>query len=56
VSDFNETGIFVSFEKYSDTKFHENLSRESKVDPHGQTDGWTEKLEAFQNFVNARKN
>ena len=44
------------FEKYSNTKFHENPSPGSPVVPFGRTDGQTEKTKlivAFRNFANA---
>jgi len=47
------------FEKYSNIKFHENLSRGSRVVPCGKIDGRTDlskQLVAFQNFANALKN
>jgi hypothetical protein len=50
------------FEKYSNIKFHENLSTGSRVVPRGQTDrqterqtGMTELTVAFHNFAKAPK-
>ena len=43
-----------AFEKYSDTKFHENPSSWSRVVPCGKTD-ITKLIVAFRNFGNARK-
>jgi hypothetical protein len=47
------------FEKYSNIKFHENLSCGSRVVPCEQTDGWTDMtklIAAFRIFENAPKN
>jgi len=47
------------FEKYSNIKFHENPSSESRVVPRGQTDKQTEMaklIDAFRNDGNAPKN
>jgi len=38
------------FEKYSDIKFHENLSSESGVVPCGRTDGRDEADSRFSQF------
>jgi hypothetical protein len=43
------------FEKYSDIKFHENLSRGGRVVPCGTTDV-TKSIVAARNFANAPKN
>jgi len=46
------------FEKYSNIRFHENPSSESRAVPCGQTDGRTDVtklIAAFLNFVNAPK-
>jgi len=43
------------FEKHSNIKFHENPSTESRVIPHGQTEGHTDTTKltvAFRKFVN----
>jgi hypothetical protein len=64
LSDFNETWVFwTDFrKKYSNTKFHENLSSGSRVVPCGRTEKWTgwqtgmtKLIVAFRNFANARK-
>ena len=47
------------FEKYSNIKFHENLSSGSWVVPRGQTEGQTDitnLMVAFRNFANKPKN
>jgi hypothetical protein len=51
--DFNTTFKFLDrfFEKYSTTKFHENLTGGSRVLPCGRTGGNDEV--AFRNFMNA---
>ena len=42
--DINETLIYQQvFKKYSNMKFHENLSNGSQVFPCRQTDGWTDR-------------
>ena len=51
LSDFNETGIF---EKYSNMKFHENLSGDSQVVPHRQMDRLNVAV-TFYDFANAPK-
>jgi len=46
------------FEKFSNAKFHENASSESRVVLSGQAEGWTDMLKltvAFRNFTNTRK-
>jgi hypothetical protein len=46
------------FEKYSNIRFHENPSSESRVVPCGQTDGRTDMtklIAAFLNFANTPK-
>jgi hypothetical protein len=43
------------FDKYSNTKFHENPSSGSQAVPCGQTD-MTKLIVAFRNFANAPKN
>jgi len=54
--DFNETWIFWQIlEKYSNIKFHENLSSGSRFFPCGQTDR-TKLMVAFCSFANAHKN
>ena len=55
LSDFNDTWTFFGqfYEKYSNTKFHENLCSGSSVVPCGWTDA---KLTvAFRKFANAPK-
>jgi len=47
------------FEKYSNIKFHENLSIGSRVVPRGHSDRRTDMTKlvvAFRNFVKAPKN
>jgi hypothetical protein len=45
-----------SLEKYSNKKFHENLSNGSRVVPSGQTDGWMIRLdEANSRFSQLRE-
>jgi len=47
------------FQKYSDTKFNENPSSQSRVVPCGHTDGRTDMTKlivAFRSFADARKN
>jgi len=44
------------FEKYSNTKFHENPSSGSQVVPCGQMDKWTDMMKlivAFHSLANA---
>ena len=56
---FNFLRRFFFFEKYSNTKFHENPSSGSRVVPCGQTVGrrnMTKLLVAFRNFTNPSKN
>jgi hypothetical protein len=46
------------FKKYSNVKFYNNPSSESRVVPCGQTDGWTDitkVIVAFRKFCNAPK-
>ena len=43
------------FEKYSNIKFHEHPSNESRVVPCGRTN-ITKQIIAFRNFANAPKN
>jgi len=53
--DFNETWFYrQSFEKYSNIKFHENLSSESRVVLCGRTD-MTKLIIVFSNCANAPK-
>jgi len=60
--DFDETWIFWTvffFEKYSNTKFHENPSSGSRVVPCGRTGRQTDVTKlivAFRTFANALKN
>jgi len=64
VSDFNETWLYwTCFEKYSNTKFHENSSSGSQVVPcrlmDGQTDRQTDMTKltvTFRNFANLPNN
>ena len=60
LSDFNQTWISRHiFKKYSNTKFHENLSRGSRVISDGRSHRRTnmKKLTvAFRTFANAPKN
>jgi len=47
-----------TFEKFSNTKFHENMSAESRIVPCGRTDGltnMTKLIVAFQYFADAHK-
>jgi hypothetical protein len=64
--DFNETFIFlIILEKYSNIKFHENLSSGSRVVSCRQTDWWkggqtqtdmTKLVVSFCSFANEPKN
>jgi hypothetical protein len=60
LSDFNETRIFWDrfWKKYSNIKFHENLSSGSRFIPFGETDGRTDMTKlmiAFYSLANAPK-
>ena len=54
LSDFNKAWIFFTDCRHSNTKFHENSSRGSRVVPCGQRD-MTKLTVAFSNFANAPK-
>jgi len=57
LSDFNETWIFLTFSKSTDTNFHENLSYNGVV-PCRCTDRWTGMVKlvvAFSIFANVPK-
>jgi len=45
-------------QKYSNTKFHENMPSGNRVVPYGEADGQTDmtKLAAFHNFAHRTKN
>jgi len=58
VSNFNDTLIFSSFEKYANIKFRENPDSGSRVVPCVRTDRQTDMTTltvAFRNFANAPK-
>ena len=58
VSNFNDTLIFWSFEKYANIKFRENPDSGSRVVPCVRTDRQTDMTTltvAFRNFANAPK-
>jgi len=60
LSDFNKTWIFSNlfFEKYLNTKFHENPFSGSRIVPCVQTDEQTDRMKlivTFRNFAKAPK-
>jgi hypothetical protein len=54
LSDFNKARVFSTDCQHSNTKFHENSSRGTRVVPCRQTD-MTKLTVAFSNFANAPK-